>query len=91
MSYLIRYQSTRGTWLKKLTCIRLPLLAVLCFLLFVLMVNSFWPEGEAYIRSRTQARKESAAVMALDQLAEDLLRGEPLSAAFSELWNGIQP
>jgi len=91
MSYRIHYQPLCGTWRKKLVTIRLPLLAVFCFLFFLALVNSFWPEGAAFIRSATVVLKESTVVMALNRFAEDLFQGEPLAAAFSEFCYGIRP
>ena len=69
---------------------RLLLMTALCFLLFLFLVNTFWPRGAAYIAEKMAALRQSAAVMALDRLAEDLFRGEPLAAAFSEFCYGIR-
>lgn len=91
MSYRIQYPSPYAAPCKKQSKIRLPLLTVLCFLLFLFLVNTFWPRGAEYMGEKMAALRQSAAVMALDRLAEDLFRGEPLSTAFSEFCNGILP
>lgn len=91
MSYRIQYSSPYAAPCKKQSKIRLPLLTVLCFLLFLMLVNTFWPQGAEYMAEKMAALRQSAAVMALDRLAEDLFRGEPLSAAFSEFCYGIRP
>ena len=91
MSYRIQYPSPHAAKSIRQRKIRLPLLTVLCFLLFLFLVNTFWPQGAAYMAEKMAVLRRSAAVMALDRLAEDLLRGEPLAAAFSEFCYGIRP
>jgi len=91
MSYRINYQSMESHWSKKRSHIRLPLLTVLCFLLFLWMVNHSWQEGADFLRSRLYSLKETAAAAALDQFAVELYRGEPLASAFSEFREMICP
>ncbi len=88
MSYRIHYQSTE----KKLWAnIRLPVLTVLCFLLFYGIVSCRWPEGAAYLSNKIHSLKESAAVASLNQLSDDLFRGEPLTEVFSDFCKGLYP
>lgn len=84
MGYRIHYQKESGSRRKKLTFARLLVLTFLCFLLFLMLVRTYWPEGAAYIRTKT---RESAAAVALDRFAGDLVRGEPLAEAFSDFFS----
>ena len=85
MGYRINYQKN-----KSVHSIRALPLTLLCLLLFLLAVENCWPEGASYVHRKLLHVKESAAVVALDQFADDLFRGEQLSEAFSELLTGLQ-
>lgn len=66
------------------------MLTVLCFLLFLFLVNTFWPEGAAYLQaSICQIQARTAA--ALNLLEADILDGEPLTAAFSDFFQSFHP
>ena len=53
------------------------------FLLFLLLVYQFWPEGADMLRRAVRAVRNTAAVTALAQFAEDLVRGDSAAEAFS--------
>lgn len=80
MSYQIHYQISEK---RKTGYIRLQFLSFVCFLFFCAMVHYWWPEGADYIDRKLFFLKDSAAVMALDQLADSFFGGEPLTAVFS--------
>lgn len=91
MSYRINYGSSHRKMGNPITKFRLPALTGLCFLLFLTLVNTFWPEGSAYLSDKAHHWRESAAVLALDRLAEELHHGEPLAEAFSDFLSSIHP
>lgn len=82
MSYRINYCTK-----KKLLCngfFRLPVLTILSFMLFLLLVNAMWPEGTALIHESVyQLRLRTAA--ALNLLEENFQNREQLTAVFSDL------
>lgn len=88
MSYRIDYSSSRKRLHISLLHIRLPAMTLLCFLIFVLLVNILWAEGTQYILDSVQLFREKTAV-ALNNFEEDFLNREPLAAAFSDLLHNI--
>ena len=82
MSYRINYGSSHRKKGSPAAKIRLPALTALCFALFLILVNTFWPEGRAYLDGILESGRVSASVMALDRFAEELYHGEPLAEAF---------
>ena len=91
MSYRINYGSSHKKKGSPAAKIRLPALTALCFLVFLFLVNAFWPEGSAYLDGILESSRVSASVMALDRFAEELYHGEPLAEAFSAFLDTIQP
>ena len=91
MSYRINYGSSHKKKGSPTAKIRLPALTALCFLVFLFLVNTLWPEGSAYLAGFLENRGASASVMALDRFTEELHHGEPLAEAFSAFWDTIQP
>ena len=85
MSYRIDYRPSQKK--SRMGFLRLPVLTVLCFLLFLFLVNTYWPEGA----DRIAVWQESVTVMVLDRFGEDLHRGEPLAEAFSAFLGSFQP
>ncbi len=83
MSYRIRYQSPQPGWSKSL---RLPILTILCFLLFVMLVNQNWQEGADYIKTGILFVQKSSITAAMDQFAGNLHRSESLSEVFSSFF-----
>ena len=91
MSYRINYGSSHKKKGSPAGKIRLPALTALCFLVFLFLVNCFWPEGSAYLDGILASSRASASVMALDRFAEELCQGEPLVEAFFAFLDTIQP
>ena len=91
MSYRINYGSSHRKKGNPVTKFRLPALTAFSFALFLILVNTFWPEGSAYLDSILESSRASTSVMALDRFAEELHHGEPLAQAFSAFWDTIQP
>ena len=89
MSYRIDYRSQHGINRNR-SMLRLPLLTVLSFLLFLFLVNAFWPEGAEYIRFSV-SRFQTRTTAALNVLEEGVLYGEPLTAAFSDFFQSLRP
>lgn len=91
MSYRIIYGSLHKKKGNPAAKIRLPALTALCFLLFLFFVNTFWPEGSAYLDGILAGRSVSASVIAFDRFAKELHHGEPLAEAISTFLGSIQP
>ena len=83
MSYRIDYRTAQ-----KNRHMRLPVLTLLCFLLFLFLVSALWPEGTEYIRtSVSHFRLKTAAAFRL--LEGEALQGEPLAAVFSDFFQSL--
>lgn len=82
VSYQIQYPSVRKLRGREGTRVRLPLLTVLSFLIFLVMVALFWPEGTALIRN-------FVPVTALEAFASDLQHGEAVMASFSDFMRSL--
>ena len=79
MSYRIRYPVLHKLRNKPGTTVRFPALTVLCFLIFLFLVNLLWPEGANWLR-------KTMPVAGLDQVAFDLLHGETVYASLSDFF-----
>ncbi len=87
MSYRIDYRTKNK--LVRNGYFRLPVLAILSFMLFLLLVNAMWPEGTALIQESVyQLRLRTAA--ALNLLEENYQNREQLTAVFSDLIQSFQ-
>jgi len=84
MGYRIEYQSAQKKYANKSHYMRLPVLVVLCFFLFLFLVETLWPDGAALIRKAAFYPKEVIAVSALNDLADELRYGESLVTAFAD-------
>ena len=91
MSYRINYGSAHRKKGNPIAKFRLPALTALCFLAFLFLVNTFWPEGSDYLGEILAGQNTSASVVALERFAEELHHGEPLAEAFSAFLDTIQP
>ncbi len=87
MSYRIRYQEQPRPLKMKFRAIRLPMMTLLAFILFLMLVHSRWQEGAAFLRSLAPWLQESNAVVAFDRLVGQLQSEEPLLDVFSAFWN----
>ena len=91
MSYRINYGSSNRKNGNSVTKFRLSALTALCFLAFLFLVNTFWPEGSDYLGEILAGQNTSASVVALERFAEELHHGEPLVEAFSKFLDTVQP
>lgn len=91
MGYRIEYQrDQKGTFrIKNYT--RIPVLTILCFFLFLFLVNAFWPDGAALLQKTRLYSKGIIALSALNDLANELHYGEPLVTAFSDFCGKLMP
>ena len=78
MSYRIHYPSIRKIRGREGLRVRLPALTALCFLLFLVLVQSVWPEGRDFLKS------------ALDTMAAHLQKNASVMAALAE-WFFLNP
>lgn len=82
MSYRVEYEPTTGR--KKAGGRRglgLPGLTALCFLLFVLLVHAFWPQGTEVLRQALWPGDSAVTRQAAETFVEALRGGEPFGAA----------
>lgn len=91
MSYRIQYRSYHAKKRRLAIKMRLPALTVLSFLVFLFLVNIFWPEGSACLGGILENRMAMVSAGALDRFAAELYDGEPLTEAFSAFLDAIQP
>ena len=60
---------------------RVLLLTAVCLLVFLLLVNSFWPKGAEVLRSFLLPGDAAVTVAALEDLSAELRNGEDISSA----------
>ena len=81
MGYRIAYRAMPPKVCRKRFSVRLPILTLLCFSLFLVLVATLWPEGKAYLQEALLFSQETVAASALNELAEELYAGaEPMTA-----------
>ena len=83
MSYCIDYSSEQSNKQNFLTYIRLPVLILLCIVMFMILTDHKWPEGAALIHRAIQQSQNVISVSSLNNLTEELRRGEDMQTAFS--------
>lgn len=91
MSYRIDYSSTGKQRGKAGVRLRLTVLTVLFFFLFLLLVNTMWEEGADLLHCFVLSVKVSPALAALEHFAEDFLFGKSVSEAFSDFCEILIP
>lgn len=91
MHYRIDYGATTPKSRKKLACLRLPVLIVLCFFLFLVLVKQIWPEGSAVIGDIILRVRSSFAAKSLEQFADNFREGESVFSAFSFFCQSLSP
>lgn len=84
MSYRIQYGPPQKPFRSRLQFLRLHVLILVSFLVFLFLVNTMWPEGAEYIRNSAQMFRAKVGD-ALNILEENLVSKEPLVAVFSDL------
>lgn len=60
---------------------RIPEMAAACFLLFLLLVNGFWPRGREVVQQIVWPGDREAAVQAAEIFVQELRYGEPFADA----------
>ncbi len=89
MGYRIAYQSTYKKSAGKRFGKRLPVLILLCFVLFLFMVEKNWQDGEAFLKKVGILPGEVIPVSALNCFAEELGYGKSLLNSFVHFCNRI--
>ena len=84
MNYCISYRNPRRRTYSRLKYLRLHVLTLICFLLFLFMVNIMWHEGMDCLRNITLTLREKTSVV-LNHIETGLLYKKPLSAVFSDI------
>ncbi len=86
MSYRVEYQPVKQ---RKKGGSRLIALTALCLLLFLLLVNGFWPRGTQVLREWVLPGDAAVTAAALEELAVELKSGEPISGALESFCRRI--
>jgi len=81
MSYRVEYQPAGQA---KKGGSRLIALTALCLLLFLLLLNGFWPRGAQVLREWVLPGDAAVTAAALEELAVELKSGEPISGALED-------
>lgn len=91
MGYRIEYHTAQRKQHNFISFVRLPVLTMMCFLIFLFLVEAMWPDGAAWIQKSGFFSGTIAAVSALNELAAELHCGEPLVTAFSDFCGKLVP
>ena len=89
MGYCIHYQSEKKKDRTLRNYSRLTVLIAACFLVFLLFVETCWPEGAELIRTMTVFSEEMIPVSALNDLENGLLSGESLVKSWAAFCRDI--
>lgn len=81
MGYRVDYPSARKGRGAEKPPLRLAALTALCLLIFLLLVNGFWPAGAQALRDFLIPGDTAVTVAALEDLAAELRAGEALPDA----------
>lgn len=91
MGYRIEYHTAQKRQGNYFYFIRLPLLTIVCFVIFLFLVGRMWTEGAELIQESGFLSKAMVAVSALDEFADELYYGEPLVTAFADFCGKLIP
>lgn len=82
MSYRVEY-SASGIVRKKIRRKggRIPLLSVVCFMIFLLIVGGFWPRGVQALREMLLPGDSAVTAAAWEELTQELHAGAPVDSA----------
>ena len=89
MGYRIHYQSEKKKDRKLRNYSRLTVLIAVCFLFFLLLVETFWPEGAEVLRTMNVFSEEMIPVSALNDLENGLLKGDSLVKSWTAFWRDV--
>ena len=68
---------------------RVLVLTAVCLLVFLLLVNSFWPRGAEVLRSFLLPGDAAVTAAALEELSAELQNGEDISSALESFCRKI--
>lgn len=83
MGYRIVYRPAQKKQHAIIQYIRLPILVVISFFLFILLVESMWPDGAALLKKAVVPSGGVVAVSALNHFANELQIGESFLTALA--------
>lgn len=83
MAYRIAYQSQKNR-VEKGSRIRLPVLVISFFFLFLAIVETKWQEGAVWLNNHLLLLDRAVAASALNTLTEELQLGKSFFAAFAD-------
>lgn len=89
MGYRVEYQPVKKVRGVEKRTSRVPALTALFFLLFLLLVNGFWPQGAEILREILIPGDPTVTVAALETFTQELQTGEELSIAFEDFCRTI--
>jgi len=85
MSYSVHYQYMRKKNRRVYTAIR-PILIVLSFFLFLLLVFTLWPEGKSAVEDVLSFLRSTVTVSAMNKMAENVQDGMNLLDAMETVF-----
>ena len=91
MAYHIFYQSDKRKVKTRRSSLRFPVLLLLCFILFLYLVGSFWPDGTELLRRTIRYENYFTITAKLNNLAEKLRYTKEPLAVFAEFCGKIVP
>ena len=91
MAYHIFYQSDKRKVKTRRSSLRFPVLLLLCFILFLYLVGSFWPDGTEFLRRTIRYENYFTITAKLNNLAEKLRYTKEPLAVFAEFCGKIVP
>lgn len=90
MAYRIVYEETKEKKKRRdKPFLPVPLMSLLIFLVFLMMVGTFWPEGAGIIRKALIPGDPDKTIQALTVMSQELRSGAPLGDAVESFCQGI--
>lgn len=83
MGYHIEYQSEGKASSPQKRYLRMSLLTLVFFVMFLLLVANLWPDSVLILSDRILMKQQSIAVSALNVFADEISSGKNLFIAFS--------
>ena len=69
--------------------LRICILTGVCFAVFLVLVEAFWPEGSHFLRETVSYTRNIIPVSALEVFAEDLRVGDSVFHAFRDFCRSL--
>ena len=90
MAYRIVYEETKVKPQRRdKASLPVPLLSLLFFLVFLMLIGQFWPEGASWIRNALIPGDPDKTMQALQVLSRELHSGVPIGAAVEDFCKDI--